>query len=334
MATTANQLISAVLVDAHLPKDSTTGLVGAGCPYTDAEILAKADREILGEFWPRALKANGAYYVTHQDTTMVDASDNFELARYRIPDRVYGPLVDVLYVDDAHPLGISIDEVTIEEIPKIRSFARSDSTSFYPERFAFDGDAIRLDPPQGSLGTGAKVRFRFAIGPGQLTLYSTTITSSTQADLIEAAYKDDDDSLISLTNATAGDWITASSTVVDIISAGNAHATIVHDELVAGLSGLDVTLTNNVRPRRIVAGDYMALAGYTPIVQLPDSMIPALIRRVSAELGKPFVDQEAARLEDAAANRLASHIDSVVKPRSRAEPMYMRTRNSPFRMDW
>lgn len=307
MITTSNQLVTKVLRRCFWP--ATDG----DAPLSHAEIMAVADEEILGEFWPQVLAAYGDQYLGHRDYDITA-----DQAKYRIPNNAWGPVRDVVFVDDAEPdVEISVPLMSLEEVGRTPLGVSACGFWHY-----FDGDFIALYPKPDT--TENTLRVKYFRHPNTLvaTASATTISSFSGSYGMVVA-------------ANAGSW--SSSSFLDVISAGNAHQILVDNGDVSTVVSTTITfdsadLVTTLAARGVAVGDYVATTGQTPIVQLPDHMIPALVRRVAAECLRLDGDRDAAREENAAADKASARAEGVSKPRTQAESTIVVTRNSPIRM--
>jgi hypothetical protein len=125
------------------------------------------------------------------------------------------------------------------------------------------------------------------------------------------------------------------SQTCDIVGAGNAHACLVWDALMtASVIVGDVDTYEWPYDPGVVAGDWLCLAGYTPLVQLPDFALPCFVHYVAAACLVAHGDREGAAAERAIGQQKYEKAISVATPRSEAEAPTMVTRNSPLRARW
>lgn len=280
----------------------------SNAPLTDAEILSFADAEIVGSLWPDVLAAQGDYYVSAHDYAITT-----DYSRYRLPARAYGPIKDVLLVDD------SDDEDEGTSLPLINLEDLGHGTMKRPHgRYSsfIDGDYIGLTPvPNATSGT---LRVRFYRHPSTLCL-------TTAAREIEAA-----DLANGIFDATDGDDIFAAGDLLDIVSAGNAHQTMAGELEVVNVDATQIDFDTDLTGCGAQLGDWIADAGTTPVVQVPDSMIPLLVYRTALSCLSAAGDKAgfALCLQYGEAAGLEAKQRKLLEPRSESEPRTVNTMHS------
>lgn len=301
---TADDLVSKVLIRCFWPTSNAH--------FSTAEILSIADDE-LKDSWADVLKANGKYYVQSLDHTIVAAYN-----RYRLPPKAYGPLLDVLIVrDDGEE--VSVPELDLQELGyQHRSRTRSGYRHF------IEGDFLGLTPTPEGAGT---LRIKFYRHPSQLCLAGATVGNVSSAlDFVKQPNRITLESALTPTPSAGDLW--------DVVSAGNAHQLLLDggeiDTVTGG--GLNLNFTDSLNGSGIFPGDWVAPAGFSPVVQLPDYMESTFIDRVAQVALEAADDEQAAEVVRRRAALKSERATGVGIPRSEAEPRTARTRNSLHRM--
>lgn len=277
---------------------------GSNAPLTSAEILSFADAEIAGSLWPDLLAAQGDYYVSTQDHTITA-----DYARYRLPKRAYGPIKDVLLVDDDGNEA-SVDLINLEELGHFPIV-----TGQY--KHFIDGDFLGLYPtPSVTDGT---LRVRYYRYPSALCLTTAAREIVVSVDLENGAL-----------GAAGGNVLWTAASVVDIIGAGNAHQALADDLGVDAVDAFSVTVEADLTGSGIQLGDWIATTGTTPLVQVPDSMIPLLAYRTALACLSAAGDKTgfALCLEWGAQSGLEAKQRKLLEPRTESEPRSISTRHS------
>lgn len=281
----ADSLIDKVVLATFWPSTE------ANRPRTNAQILSLADDVILGECWPKMIAGRADRYVCTLDYTLVA-----EFSRYRIPSRTYGPLRDVLWVDDDGneadvPL---IDLAQLGDVTELRNATRY---------HYFDGDYIGIYPEPDS-GVSGTLRVRYYRAPSTLVLLASA-TTVTAVDL------ETDDTSFSVDDPSAF----AEDDEIDVIAAGNAHQVLVEDATIDDISGDVFTTADSMEGSGIQVGDYVTQAGTTPIVQLPDELLPWLVQLVASRALEGNDEAASDRLARRAADIWRS-VQAIAKPRT------------------
>ncbi len=298
MSMTADELIEAVADACYWPATNR--------PRSTAEILRIADRKILERVWPKAVAAQADYYVCTIDHEIVDT-----YSRYRLPMRLYGPIRDVLWVGDDPDDEISIPSIDLDGLGHARiGHSRSGFHHF------IDGDYVGLTPkPDATEGT---LRIRYFRSPSKLVLAAAATT------LTAADFETDP---LAFSVASVAEF--AEGDDVDIVNQGNAHMLLVEDATIDDISGLVITVAETLLGSGAQVGDHVAPAGYTPVVQVPDFMLPWLVLEVATAC--VFNEPDEARRLRAEADDAERACMPVTTPRSYADPVVMVDRNNPLR---
>ncbi len=293
---TADALLSQVLARCFWP--------GSNAPLTSAEILSFADAEIAGSIWPDLLAAQGDYYVSTQDHTITA-----DYARYRLPKRAYGPIKDVLLVDDD-------DNETSLGLINLEELGHYPTTTGKCKHF-IDGDFLGLYPtPSATEGT---LRVRYYRHPSTLCLTTAAREIVISVDLAGGVL-----------GAAAASTLWTGASVVDVIGAGNAHQVLAEDLGVDAAGAFSVTVEADLTGSGIQVGDWIATTGTTPLVQVPDSMIPLLAYRTALACLSAAGDRSgfALCLEWGAQSGLEEKQRKLLEPRTESEPRSITTRHS------
>lgn len=303
---------------------------------TSADLLSIADDIITGDLWPMLIKQHGDYYRQSLDVT-ITASQR----QYRLPMRAHGPIADVLYVD-TNGTEYSIDAMDPEDVGHLgnRYWPPVDTITPGPNVFShyIEGDFVYLYPtPSATAGTlrikyyrrpnklcleAAARQWQFHSVADYILLNSTTLPASGFSDLSRV-------DLISLGNAhqVIGDGLQ--------ISTSGTYVTLKIIGFTAGsLTGLQAVLGSEFQPVSPAVGVFNAqgwVAPYdqTPLVMAPSALIPLVIARTAQDALDAIGDAGGFARAMERTRRLE---DGAVPERSKAEPKYTATRNSPFRM--
>ena len=273
MAWTSDQLIANVRVRARIPDGASV--------VSDAELLVIADEVIADTILPLVRKVAQEYGVVQADQSIVADQD-----AYRIPTRaqVQG-LRDVILVQANSGVGYSLPQIPLEERetyqPAGSYYWRSGSA------FCLQGDKVILLPTPTQ--SGFTLRLRYYRRPSRLVLDAAAaqITDASNSpgftvDAVPAAWSTDD--LFDTIEGNPGfDWLATDSTATD-----------------ASGTSMDFAATPSAE---IANGDYFALAGETPIPQIPaelhSSLALGMTVRIHELMGRTQLhDRGQAKLED------------------------------------
>ncbi len=304
MALTSDALIAAAKLRAFWP--------ATNAPLTDAQILTLANEEIQGTLYPMVIGAHADYYQTVQDYDIVSGQ-----SQYRLPARAYGPLKDVTIVNEDET-EFSVGLIDAEELGQgvgAQGYYAINPAGGLSFAMYFAGDWMHLRPiPNATLNT---LRVRYYRAPSTLCLLAEATTVAALGNGLTT---------FTLDSTPAG----FSGARLDLIVGGNAHQTFVDDQAVTTITTDVVTLTESGNIEFLAVGDYVSVAGTSPLVQLPDFMLPGAIAQIAAACLDAHGDAMAAGLY-AKANKLIELAFETAIPRVEGEPKFILTSNSPWR---
>ncbi len=293
----ADDLVTAVSVGASLP--------AANDLVTSANILSIADEETSDWITPWLRKhAPENYFVRYADQALVANQ-----AEYRIPWRAQGAsLRDLTFVDAAG------NESDMNEIPleERGTFMSGGSAWWSGLAYCIEGDRIILLPTPTS-ATGS-IRVRYFRRPSRLVLAASAM-------------------LITGTNSTypgaaLASWSTSDR--FDIVQA-NPNFDVLAGDLTASsvTAGVSVIFATNPSTETAI-NDYVALAGESPVIQLPVELHSTLEKLTRARVLEAIGDR---RWEIAHQKALAAleRKHAMFSPRNVGEHRKIINRSSPLR---
>lgn len=287
-------------------------------PLGASDLLLLCDHVIKGQMWPDILAAQGDYYLDYLDHDITTAQ-----SRYRLPRRSYGPIKDVLFIDDGD------DEDEAESVPfmNVEELGRGHISPRNRNRYiAFiDGDFLGLSPiPTETRGT---LRIRYYRQPNKMVLLATCAQITARADVVVLGVPVDQLSL-----DTDLDPLYAASIDVDIIAGGNAHQWLDGRNAAIGIGVAGVVISAGRWADAVGVGDYLAPANQTPVAQVPESMLPLLVESVALRALHHEGDERGFARVAGMAGALAKKSLGTLDPRSEAEPKLIVPRDTPLRL--
>jgi hypothetical protein len=281
--TTDNELVPQVQRLAHIPLANVT--------FQPADICAFGDAECRTALLSQILSVRESYYLTYSDIA-ANAS-----GVYAIPYRAVGGRVHDLQM----VIGNSVYQLARIE-PKDQSDTLNPPTNTYA--FYFRGNNIVTLPilPDGVL------RVWYYVRPSNLVAQATC-AQVTDFDLV------------------------ANTVTVAAVPSGYSTGVVIdftQDQPPFGLLSFDVALTNVVGsifsvgsglvPSTIAIGDWICLAGTTPVPQLPLEFYPLLAQRVSVKI----LESQGYLTKMAAAQKklmeMEKDVMSIINPRDEGNP--------------
>lgn len=272
----------------------------------DTDYYALANDEIQSYIVPLLMKAREEHLVYTQDLTLTAGQE-----AYQIPYRAAGSKVRDVLVSNSTTSGFT--QLNRIEPERTGDFGATGS----PSGYRFEGSNIIIMP---SPTTGGTLRLKYVMMPNRLV----TITAAAQIATVNTTAK-----TVTLVS-TPATFVTGTS--FDIVRAKPGFDTLEMDN-VATLSAGTWTFTDAL-DTTIVAGDYVCLAGESPIPQIPLSLHPLLAERVVMRSLEALGDPKAqtARI---AAQELEKMALTLLSPRSDGSARAVVNRYGPgFRSSW
>lgn len=300
MAYTADDLDRAVRRRARL-KSGSQGLA-------QSEILELADEEILTTCLPLLMAARNEYAIATEDYAITA-----DQAEYRIPSRSVGAGVRTV------KLVIDGTETPLDRVDLDDRGAYASATHAFGRGgcYTMQGDHIVLLPtPTQTLGT---LRVRYMRRPNRLV-------PTTEAAQIAAL---PGGGLLGGGTPSGSSWST--SDLFDLIQ-GRPNFDLIGKDLVATSTG-PVTLEDDY-PTGLVVGDWVALAGETPLVQVPVELHPVLIAAVTVRVHAALGNTNQMTLAKAELEGTKNAIMVLIDPRDTGEEELVVNWHTPLRAGW
>jgi hypothetical protein len=243
--------------------------------FTDAILLKIADEKIRSTLVPAVLSTREDYYLTYIDYATPSTS-------YAIPSKAIGMKISRIVLCDS----------TNTEWPCVR-VANPTEASEAPDYYYIHRNTIMF-----VTAPTKTVRVYYHCRPNVLvkTTEAARITGITGKVVSVSAVPS---------------TITAAS-VVDIISEFHGYDTVSVDNAVDTIVSTDITLTDT--PVADI-GDWMAVAGYTPVPQIPSEMQAALEWFVVSSMMNSQTDAQGYQLAMAEASQALKQAIVILQPR-------------------
>lgn len=218
----------------------------------DTGFLELGDDVILEKMVPLMLSTRQDFFVAS-----TNVASQIGVSELDIPTRAIGRgLRDIKYSSDGTSTGIrNLVLITIEDE---HMFAGSGT----PCGFYFKGDKIILVPTPES--NDQYTQIWYDLRPGRLV--QTSAAAQVTAISIGAT------STIVTVSSTPS--LMVANTVVDFIQGNQGNSTLAMDIAVTNVASTQITFAAANVPTKLAIGDWVALAGQSPVVQLPDDCYP------------------------------------------------------------
>jgi len=296
MAVTTDRLLAGIKRRAIIPTNQVI--------FDDDDILDLIDDVIKIHVVPLIDSVNGEYFVTSTLTPLVASQSN-----YKIPNRAIGRTIRDL----------KIKNTTSGDIRNCPYVEPEDSHLYGQgaDRYGhyFKGDEIYLTPEVPSTLTSSEsLQIWYKLRPSQLVKLNNAakISSVSSPNVVVEG---------------VGDIVTGSK--VDFIQGQSGNSILGLDISCTNVAGTTMTFSASDLPSGLAAGDYIALAGFSPVVTMvPDECSPFIERLTAQEILLSIGD-------DIGADRLSGGIGlerqnllSLLEPRNEGEPKIILNRDS------
>lgn len=281
MAYTTTNFISSVERRTFLPTNQLT--------WTEGEILAVADEEAKSTIIPSILSVREEYYVMTKEYQVTAGQ-----ASYRMPPRGVGLISREIQIRDSSGNYTDLPRIMPEDV---ETNQQGPVTGFY-----LKGNYIVLDRiPSTTSGT---LKVDFFIRPGDLVLVaSAAVISDINTGTGQVT-------VTTIPNA----WATGN--IFDFISYDGGHEYVDIDYTSTDITSNVITFAS--LPSTLRVGDYLALQGQSPLIQLPPEYQPAFAQQVAAVLllssGQPGGEDGLKRAE-----KMIETAEKLITPRVQGE---------------
>jgi hypothetical protein len=281
--------------------------------FTDQDILDILDEELNAQVLEKLKVLHGDNLTVAID---IPRSDD---GTYEIPYRAVGNTLRDVSLLQGEVL-YELSQISISELPD-HSFS-TDSSS-YLELFYMENSTIKLVTPSRSY---TAIRMRFMLRPNVLT-------KQEEAGTISDIITDDVAGTTTLVLSSVGRNF-VSGVDYDIVGAKSPNKIKAFDKLPTavsiGSSGSivfnTVDLSNELSD--IKKGDFVTLAGETPVPNIPTEMHPLLAQAAAVQLLESTTDTEALNNAQKRMDKMAASIQTLVDNRVDFAPKKIKPRHS------
>lgn len=262
--------------------------------FTDAEILEVAYDTLLTEVQPLLISLREEYYVS-QSTTAVSSGT----ATYPINPLALGLVL--------RELKLTVDG-TIHDLKRIDPITVNDTNTGIPSQFWLQGESIILYPTPNVSGTLTQSFFRRINKPVEIS----ETAAITQINTISG--------VVTATPVTG--WTTTNT--FDLISRNNGNRILASNLTATAVGSTDITFTASDLPTDLAVGDYVALNGETPYIQVPDDVIPLVQHITVRDLLESMGDQAGMQAAMAKIDRAIAAVGRIMSDRAQGAQVKFR----------
>jgi hypothetical protein len=252
---------------------------------SDSEILEVAYDVLLAEVQPLLISLREEYYVSQSSTSVVSGTANYPI----------NPLALGLVLRE---LKLTVDG-TIYDLERIDPITVNDSNSGIPTKFWLQGESIVLYPTPSVSGTLTQSFFRRINKPVEISSTAAITQINTVSGVVTA------------TPVTG--WTTTNT--FDLISRNNGNAVLASGLTATAVGSSDITFTASDLPAALAVGDYIALVGESPYIQVPDDAIPLVQHMTVRDILESMGDAAGMQAAMAKIDRITAAIGRIMSDR-------------------
>lgn len=289
---TTSDFLTSVRMRGSIPTSTSSSNVN-----NTTNLLALGTEELHIKLLPLIMSVREEFYVTSKDYTITANQ-----SAYILPSRASGMVVRDIQI---------IDGSSIYSLRPIDPDYITTTSTGAVEAYYFQHNNVILYPTPAT--TSSTLRVRYFARPSRLAATS----SCAQISAIDTGTN------TVTVSAVPSSWST--STPLDFIKAAAPYYNPAVDQTPTATSS--TTLTFSSLPSDLVVGDWIALAEYTPIPQIPHEFQPLLAQMTVVKALEAVGDREGAKAAKADLDLIQANALQLVTPRTHSDPRKVIGRN-------
>lgn len=280
--------------------------------FATADFLDTIDDVIRAKMVPLLKRTRESYLLRVVEQTLTAGT-----ARYPIPGRAAAESIHSILCETSEDNWTPLQRT---EVHQAHAFTATGGARLFG--YYLEDDSVEFIPTPGE----ATVRFVIYNRPNLVVEesavgYISAINTGTKAVTVKTWDEDAEDFTTSAAPSTF-----SSSVLYDLVKGTPGfrnHGTDLEASVASNVLTFAETLPDN-----LAVGDFVCLAGETPIAQIPAELHPLLAQEVARELLEAKGDAKAERAQ-ATADRLQADALEMLTPRASAAPKYVHNFNAP-----
>lgn len=269
--------------------------------YTDENILAFADEELMLSVVPAIMTLHEDYLLYSQEQELQD-----NVSEYKIPYRAVGnKLYDLQYIDNNNNV-LPMSRTTNADQPSYNGFYTTNLMYAY---FVKNNRVVLL--PTISGGNTGKLKFIYYIRPSSL-VFSDEVMVITNIDRTTG--------VISVDNVPP---TFSTSSKCDFYEFNSPHTIMQIDKIPTTVNtvGKSVTFDTNDIPRELSVGDHIAHAEHCCIPQIPSDLHVLLAQKTAERILEAQGDMEGLKLAQAKSAEMEIRAGTLIDNRVEESPI-------------
>lgn len=241
-------------------KDNTSTEFAQG-RFSRDTVINLCNQETIKRIRPIVSDLQAEFFVVNKTVALAQGDQ-----KIRLPKRAAARGLRDLY------LLVGTTRYPLDQMTRESSILTETTGQGIPCGFYFDADAITLDCPVSQACT---LVLLLEVSPGSLVL-SSAVTTVTSVDFTSG--------VVTVAGTPSGYGSTVEYDFVQQLGFGNAALAVGVTPLT--VVGTTYTFTASELPTTLRVGDYLTLAGQTPVPNMPDEAVVTLIHAVSCRIFK------------------------------------------------
>ena len=295
---TSDELVASIKVRARVPTSQQT--------FTEARIRKLCDEEISIGLVPKILAARENYFLRSYTVGIENG-----VSEYRIPNRAIGVKLKAVQLEDTSGNVSLIPLIAYED----RGFYTSNNSNSNSPVYYIQNNSVRLTPTPSTTGQYT-LHLPYFIRP-------STLVAVADAGEISAINTSTNEVTVSAIPSTF-----SSTTPFDLVKHDGGFECAAIDQT-ASVSG--TVLTFSSLPSNLAVGDYVCLAGETPIPQIPGELHTLLSLRVTVTILESLGFVNEMKAAQAKLKEAEESANTLLTPRSDGNPKKLNNRISTLR---
>jgi hypothetical protein len=232
--------------------------------YDDADFFAIGDRKMNDTIVPLIDSLNGDWFVRTTEVQMVENQ-----AEYRLPVRAMGRKLREVKIRNSANIRFDFPKISIEreQIYQVNGI---------PFGFYFKGDRFVVVPVPTT--TQYSIQYWYFLGPSAMIPY-------TDAAIVTGVSGDD------VTVSSVPSTLTV-GTDVDFIQGSSGNQCLGIDVEITNIAGNTISFGADTVPTDLESGDFISVAGTSPVLQIPDQAVPLLTTLTAMDVLQGLSDFE------------------------------------------
>jgi hypothetical protein len=287
---TTTNFLSSVRQRGSIPTTTNTNNVNS-----TTNLLSMATEEMHLTLLPMILAAREEYYVATKDHTITA-----DQSAYAIPTRGIGQVLRDVQI---------VEGTAVRSLPRIEVEDITTTATGTPQAYYLKHDKVVLYPTPGS--TTGTLRLNYFLRPGRLAAV---------ADCAQISAIDTGTNTITVSSIPSS-WVTGND--VDLIAGDSPYQYRAIDQDTT-ITGSTIVLSS--LPSDLAVGDWVALADYSPIPQVPYEFQPLLAQITVVKALESIGDTEGLKTAKKALEELQRAALTLISPRNQGEPKKVNSR--------